>query len=389
MYTNASGLGTKCANHAHRLPFIKGIAKAMKGIGKVLVVLRYRSIPQCWFEHKADHRLAPSARSVEEIDENLYAIRPAVIGNLMLATYLSPLRLNIRRQVANELKHAFTSLNMSKGGVSWMTHPHHYLYRGCAGESHIVYECYDDMIFDSAGKGNRRTEMLELELARNAAINIATSNKLYEKLVPVNKNTKLVSNGAMYDLFSECRNQNMDVAPELKALKRPIIGIMGTLRLGYDYELLREMIYERPFWSFVFVGKISSSVKKKVVRLMKYPNFHEFSWRPHKDVPKFLKGFDVAIVPFEVNDWTRSINQNRTYDYFAAGIPVVATPTDEICRLERCVTICQNKDEFVHTIETIMQDGAAEKVKNGINLAKSMSWDAITRGVISELMSLR
>ena len=98
MYTNADGLGTDCVSHAHRLPFIKGIAKAMEGIGKILVVLRYRSIPQCWFVNDANYgKISSDESGLNQLADNLWTIRPTVIGNTLLASHFSPLNWDLLR----------------------------------------------------------------------------------------------------------------------------------------------------------------------------------------------------------------------------------------------------------------------------------------------------
>ena len=89
MYTNAPGLGLDGADNAHRLPFIEGISKAMEGIGKVLVVLRYRSIPQCWFDNnEKSGQSSLATNGPNQLGDNLWVIRPIVFGNLVLASYL-------------------------------------------------------------------------------------------------------------------------------------------------------------------------------------------------------------------------------------------------------------------------------------------------------------
>ncbi len=110
MYTNADGLGTDCVNHAHRLPFIKGIANAMEGIGKVLVVLRYRCIPQCWFDNNEKSRETSLVISgLNQLGKNLWTIRQTIIGNLDLASHLPALKWQLRREIRKQIHRAALS----------------------------------------------------------------------------------------------------------------------------------------------------------------------------------------------------------------------------------------------------------------------------------------
>lgn len=382
MYTNASGLGTDCIEHAHRLPLIKGIAKAMEGIGKVLVILRYCAIPQCWFENNNN---SLRTNSSNQLEKNLWAIRPTVIGNLVLASYLIPLRWQLRRQITNEINNAVASLNFTNKKVAWMTHPYHYLYQGCAGECAIVYECYDEHVFDSSGKRNKRTGLMESELARNAQLNIATAKPLFGKLAAVNKKTVLIPNGVMYDLFSQCQSSRVALSPELKMLKRPIIGMMGNLYHGYDFKLLNDIISKKKDWSFVFVGAVAENAKRDVTNLSKHSNFHLFGWRAYEELPCFLKGFDVAIIPYKVNEWTNTINPNKVYDYFAAGVPVVATPIEELLRLKDCLCLCNSSEEFFQGIESAVKGEMHDKIQTAIEVAKNLSWEKIAENILEEI----
>jgi len=389
MYTNADGLGTDCVNHAHRLPFIKGIAKAMEGIGKILVVLRYRSFPQCWFENDTNQGKASSKDGgLNQLTENLWTIRPTVIGNTVFASYFKPIKWKLLKQQKKNINRAAASLNMNSKRIAWMTHPYHYLYRGCAQEVAIVYECYDEFVFNSSRKRNKRTELLELELARNAGLNIATARPLYDKLSAVNSKTMLVSNGVMYDLFSKCQGPQCPIAPEIQGLRGPVIGMIGNLYHGYDFSILNNLIEKKKEWSFVFVGEIVENAREEVLFLSKHSNFHVFDWRPYEEIPAFLKGFDVAIIPYQVNDWTNTINPNKVYDYFAAGVPVVATPITELQHHREYISLCSNVGEFIEGIEQILCGDSEDRIKEGIQIAKSLSWDSIARGVVGSLYDM-
>jgi len=385
MYTNHGGLGTNCTDHAHRLPFIKGIARAMEGTGKILVVLRYRSIPQCWFEKK---NTQSGERGLQQLAENLWSMQPVVFGNLVVTMYLPLLRWILRKQITWQIKQAIKSLDIINCRVSWMTHPYHYFYRRCAEEAVLIYECYDDYLLDSSGKYDKRAELMEIQVAQNADLNITTATTLFEKIAAVNKNTRLISNGVIYDLFSQSRDSSVQVAPEIEWITHPIIGMIGALNLGYDYELLKEIIRKKPGWSFVFIGSVADNAKREVDRLAQYPNFHLFSWRPYEELPKFLKGFDAAIIPYKVNDWTNSINPNKLYDYFAAGIPVIATPIIELQRYNDCVFLCKTGDECIRAFELLFKYGAEDKRSRAIQIAKGLSWTSITRNVIGEIKLL-
>ena len=232
------------------------------------------------------------------------------------------------------------------------------------------------------------TEALELDLTQSANLNITTAKPLFDKLINLNKNTKLISNGVMYDLFKQCRGDRVSVAPEIRILEKPIIGMIGVLRHGYDFKLIEDIMRKKSEWSFVFVGEIAENARNTVEYLSKYNNFHIFGWRPYDELLSFLKGFSVAIIPYIVNDWTNTINPNKVYDYFSAGVPVVATPIHELYKRKECLTLCENKNEFIKGIDRILLGEAKDKTQKAIDMAKALSWDSIANEVILELRGL-
>lgn len=385
MFANHDGLGTDCIAHAHRLPFIQGVAKAMEGIGKVLVVLRYRSIPQCWFEKTT---AGSGNGGLRQLDKNLWTIRPVVTGNLALAARFPLLRRLLRRQIKRQVDQAARALQMGDRRILWATHPYHYLYRGCAGETALVYECYDEHVFDRRGKSHKGTELMEKELAGAADLNITTAAALFERIKRLNERTKLVSNGVMYELFSRVRDPGLQIASEIEKIPRPVIGMIGNLRWGYDFDLLKRIIRGNPNWSFVFVGSVEKNVRDEVNGLTGFPNFHSFGWRPYEELPKFLKGFDAAMMPYQVNNWTNAMNPNKVYDYFAAGVPVVATPITELQRHHDRLWLCETEAECTAALKQLFGHGGGDKIQRAIQKAKDLSWTSITEGIIREVKSI-
>ena len=109
---------------------------------------------------------------------------------------------------------------------------------------------------------------------------------------------------------------------------KPIAGYYGALARWFDYELLRETARLRPDWSFVLIGPDhdGSLARSKLDRL---PNVHWLGPRPYLALPGYLHRFDVATIPFAINDITLATSPLKLYEYFAAGRPVISTPMPE------------------------------------------------------------
>jgi len=113
--------------------------------------------------------------------------------------------------------------------------------------------------------------------------------------------------------------------------------------------------------------------------LLRRPNIHYTGQRGYDDLPGYLKGADVALVPFALSDATRFLSPTKTLEYFAAEKPVVATPIQDIVNFyPDAALIAATPDEFVKSCETalVAQDKAV-RVAAGIRHAEAQTWDAI------------
>jgi len=110
-------------------------------------------------------------------------------------------------------------------------------------------------------------------------------------------------------------------------LPRPRIGFFGVIDERFDVELLRELASARPAWQFVMIGPV---VKIDPAILPQAPNVHWLGARQYPELPYYLGGWDVAILPFALNEATRFISPTKTLEYLAAGKPVVSTAIRDV-----------------------------------------------------------
>jgi UDP-galactopyranose mutase len=113
------------------------------------------------------------------------------------------------------------------------------------------------------------------------------------------------------------------------ALPRPRFGFYGVVDERMDLDLLRELADARPHWSIVMVGPV---VKIDEAELPRRPNLHYLGGKTYAELPDYLSGWDVALMPFAMNEATRFISPTKTPEYLAAGRPVVSTPIGDVIR---------------------------------------------------------
>jgi glycosyltransferase involved in cell wall biosynthesis len=111
----------------------------------------------------------------------------------------------------------------------------------------------------------------------------------------------------------------------------------------------------RPSWNFIMIGPV---VKIDPMSLPRFPNIYYLGSKSYGDLPGYLAGWDIALIPFAHNESTRFISPTKTPEYLAAGKPVVSTPIIDVIRPygnKGLVRIAGTADEFVRVAEEELQ----------------------------------
>jgi UDP-galactopyranose mutase len=132
--------------------------------------------------------------------------------------------------------------------------------------------------------------------------------------------------------------------------------------------------------------------------LPKRHNIHYLGGKTYDQLPCYLSGWDVALMPFAMNESTQFISPTKTPEYLAGGKPVVSTPVKDVVRhygaLEG-VKIASTPEEFVAACEEALE--LAKNPESGwlaeadLMLSAS-SWDttqARMAGLIADIMGTR
>jgi glycosyltransferase involved in cell wall biosynthesis len=109
--------------------------------------------------------------------------------------------------------------------------------------------------------------------------------------------------------------------------------------------------------------------------LRELPNVHLLGRRSYESLPEYCKAFDVAILPFVVNELTLAANPLKLREYLAAGLPVVATPLPEILKLNALVRMARTPEEFLREIEVLLKEGKRGPDPAVSVLMERESWD--------------
>lgn len=191
-------------------------------------------------------------------------------------------------------------------------------------------------------------------LIEHATVVCATATNLLLQVRPLRPDAILCPNAVDYQFFH--RETKPEPPEDLRSfLDRPIIGYHGALARWVDYALIRHVAHAMPDVHFVFIGApCDRSMDGQ--DWSDCANVHFIGRRPYEALPDYLAHFSVAIIPFQVNQITRSTSPVKLFEYFAAGLPVVTTDMPE-CRKYRGVTIAEDAEAFVIALRQALAGG--------------------------------
>jgi UDP-galactopyranose mutase len=165
-------------------------------------------------------------------------------------------------------------------------------------------------------------------------------------------------------------------AEDQAELPHPRLGFYGVIDERLDLDLVDRMAQAHPDWQIVLVGPV---VKIDSARLPRRPNIHYFGQRTYEELPRYLAGWDVCLLPFARNDATRFISPTKTLEYMAAELPIVSTPITDVAEpYGHIVYLGSTPDEFVAACEAALASSPAERARRATQMRKILartSWD--------------
>jgi UDP-galactopyranose mutase len=192
--------------------------------------------------------------------------------------------------------------------------------------------------------------------------------------------------------FAKARVSQFQPADQ-EDLLRPRLGFYGVIDERFDIELLGKLAELRPQWSFVMLGPV---VKISEDELPRRHNIHYLGSKTYEQLPCYLSGWNVALMPFAMNESTEFISPTKTPEYLAGGRPVVSTPIKDVVRhyghLEG-VGIASTAEEFAAACDKAMALAADREggwLAEADLMLSSSSWDitqARMAGLVQEVLA--
>jgi UDP-galactopyranose mutase len=239
--------------------------------------------------------------------------------------------------------------------------------------SAVVYDCMDELSafrFAPPALLEREAELIE-----SADLVFTGGKSLYAAKRDRHHAVHCFPSSVDVEHFQSARAHNQDPADQA-AIGFPRLGYYGVIDERVDLDLIARIAQARPDWNIVMIGPV---VKISEGDLPQQPNIHWLGGKSYDELPQYLSGWDVALMPFAINESTRFISPTKTPEYLAGGKVVVSTPvTDVEADYGHCPRVCiaASADGFIAACETALvyaETGEGEKVADAMIAASS--WD--------------
>ncbi|MEO6695450.1 MAG: glycosyltransferase [Ignavibacteria bacterium] len=253
----------------------------------------------------------------------------------------------------------------------------------------IIYDCMDEL----ANFRFAPTELKELEeaLINRSDLVFTGGESLFNKKKHLHSRVYCFPSSIDKKHFNTAQNFIED-PPDQEKIPHPRLGYFGVLDERIDTTLIRQMAIKRKDWHFIFLGPIT---KISPESLPKEKNIHYLGNKDYKILPEYLSGWDIALMPFAINESTEFISPTKTPEYLAAHKPVISTPIKDVVTPYgklNLVNIASTADEFISAAEKELKSDRGEWKKNVNTFLSNTSWDITFQNMhqlIKEQFSLK
>ncbi|MBS7564052.1 glycosyltransferase family 1 protein [Mucilaginibacter sp. Bleaf8] len=297
-------------------------------------------------------------------DKNLWVMVPHLPEGLSHDEHINTLRTMFDRYMEN--KQAFDY-------AFWYYTPMALEFTSKHSPALTIYDCMDELsLFDFAPP---QLKALEKELLSKADVVFTGGQSLYEAKKDQHHNIYPFPSSIDRKHFLKAREYKTCPPDQINSTQ-PKLGFYGVLDERFDAELIRGIADARPDWQIILIGPV---VKIDPATLPKNKNIHYLGPKSYQELPTYMATWDIALIPFMLNDSTRFISPTKTPEYLAAGLPVVSTAIRDVVNpygKNSLVHIAGTAEEFVAAAEKELNTTAKEgwQMKVDTFLA-SNSWD--------------
>lgn len=254
----------------------------------------------------------------------------------------------------------------------------------------FVFDAVDNWLEHPAFKKLHNDLKVGYQIIRQDADLIFTvSENLQNNLFKDSKKCYWVPNGIEVEHFI-VSDANYQLPEELKNIQKPIIGYHGVIEDRVDLDLIKYVAQHNPDKSVVLIGagiwKNQSKILEK--KFAEEKNVHLIPFVPYQELPKYLHAFDVGIVPHKLNEFTRSMNPLKLYEYLAAGKPVVTTSVEGVEDFHNLLYVADENEAFNQKIQLALREDNRDLRQTRVEVVADDSWYGRMQLMMNYLMEV-
>jgi UDP-galactopyranose mutase len=335
-----------------------------------------RQRPVLWVEEPVVNGAPEPRLDVRETPQGVHVAVPFLPSALDTAGAIQALRTLLQQELDRRGLHRF---------VSWYYTPMALPYTEDLQPELVVYDCMDEL---SAFKGApARLADLERQLFSRADLAFTGGLSLYRAKRDRHHNIYGIPSSIDVEHYRHARVHQPEPADQ-SHIPHPRLGFFGVIDERMDLDLLAGLADARPDWHIVLLGPFA---KIDPAEVPQRANLHYLGRKTYEELPSYVAGWDVALLPFARNEATRFISPTKTPEYLAAGRPVVSTSIEDVVHPygeAGLAHIADSVPEFVSAVEAALEEGVTNRtwLAKVDRLLANTSWDR-TWGDMASLMA--
>jgi glycosyltransferase involved in cell wall biosynthesis len=249
----------------------------------------------------------------------------------------------------------------------------------------IIYDCMDEL---SAFKfAPAELKLREAEMFQKADLIFTGGHSLYQAKKGLHSNIHAFPSSIEKEHFSLARQISSDPSDQ-QNIPHPRIGFFGVIDERMNIELIAQIAEQKPDWHFVMIGPV---VKIDPASLPRPHNIHYLGGKTYQELPAYLSGWDIALIPFALNESTRFISPTKTPEYLSAGKPVISTSITDVVNpygLNKLVSIADTPEEFISSIEyELSRNDKAKWLEEVDAFLADNSWDNTWKKMLHHIIA--
>ena len=285
-----------------------------------------------------------------------------------------------------ELLDAYLAKQQAAELLLWYFTPMSLAFTGHLQGQVVIFDCMDEL--SAFRHAPPALVDMERRLMTRADVVFTGGHSLWEAKRRHHANIHAMPSSVDVAHFAAAR-QPLPEPADQAGIPGPRLGFFGVIDERFDIQLLSELAARRPDWSLVLVGPV---VKIDPATLPRLPNIHYLGAKPYGELPSYLSGWDVALMPFALNESTRFISPTKTPEYLAGGRPVVSTPIRDVIKGygdSGVVSIAATPQGFIEAIEAALRLAPEAVERLADQVLDGMSWDKTCATIKERIECLR